>query len=87
MSCKTFGIIMDTINQVQTNTIMQLQDITIVAISKKLLLRLDTEPNDIHEPFTRFNEQNTCITASTQIGKTNKSFSCEIVLHVFQYIL
>lgn len=75
MSCRTFGMIIETINQVQTNTKMKLKDTTTVAVNIKLLLRLEVEPNEIHEPCTRPSEQNTCITASTQIGRTNKSFN------------
>lgn len=77
MSCKTFGIIVETINQVHTNTKMKLKDTTMVAVNRKLLFRLDIVPNDVHEPCTRPNEQNTCMTASTQIGKTNKSLNCK----------
>lgn len=29
---------------------MKLKTMTIVAVSRKLALRLDTEPNDVHEP-------------------------------------
>lgn len=54
---------------------MNPKDTTMVAVNKKLLLRLDDEPNEVHEPCTRPSEQNTCITASTQIGRTNKSLS------------
>lgn len=75
MSCKTFGIIVETINQVHTNTKIKLKDTTIVAVNRKLLLRLEKDPNEIHEPCTRLSEQNTCTTASTQIGRTNKSFN------------
>jgi len=86
MSCKTFGIIVETINQVHTNTKTKLKDTTIVAVNRKLLLRLENDPNEVHEPCTRPNEQNTCITASTQIGRTNKSFNYEIYIFTLYYI-
>lgn len=79
MSCKTFGIIVETINQLHTNTKTKLKDTTIVAVNRKLLLRLDEEPNEVHEPCTKLSEQNTCMTASTHIGRTNKSFNCKIL--------
>jgi hypothetical protein len=59
---------------------MKLNDTTTVAVNRKLLLRLEDEPNEIHEPCNKPNEQNTCITASTQIGRTNKSFNCKLVI-------
>lgn len=86
ISCKTFGIIVETINQVHTNTNMKLKDTTTVAVNRKLLLRLEDEPNEIHEPCTKPNEQNTCITASTQIGRTNKSLNCELKLYFIVYV-
>jgi len=82
MSCNTLGIIVETINQVHTNTKMKLKDTTTVAVNRKLLLRLEDEPKDVHEPCTNPKEQNTWITASTQIGKTNKSFSYKIVIEI-----
>lgn len=71
---------METINQVQTNTKMEPKVITTKAVLKKLLLRLEDEPNEIHEPCTRPSEQNTCTTASTQIGRTNKSLNCKTIV-------
>lgn len=71
---------METINQVQTNTKMEPKVITTKAVLKKLLLRLEDEPNEIHEPCTRPSEQNTCTTASIQIGRTNKSLNCKTIV-------
>lgn len=85
MSCKTFGIIVETINQVHTKTRMKLKDTTTVAVNRKLLFRLENEPKDVHGPCTNPNEQNTWITASTQIGKTNKSFNCKIVSEILYF--
>lgn len=77
----------ETINQVHTNTKMKLNDTTTVAVNIKLLLRLEDEPNDVHGPCTSPKEQNTCITASTQIGKTNKSFNCKITIEILYFIV
>lgn len=79
MSCKTFGISVETKNQVHTNTKIKLKTMTLVAVSRKLALRLETEPNDVHDPWTKLNEQNTCINASIQIGRANKSFNWKII--------
>lgn len=59
---------------------MKLNETTIVAVNKKLLLRFEDEPNEVHEPCTKPSEQNTCTTASIQIGRTNKSFICKMTL-------
>lgn len=79
MSCKTVGIIVETINQVQTNTKTKPKATTVVAVNKKLLLRLDDDPNDVHEPCTKPSEQNTCTNASIQIWRTSRSLSCKMV--------
>lgn len=62
---------------------MKLNDTTTVAVNRKLLLRFEDEPNEVHEPCTRPSEQNTCITASTQIGRTNKSLNCKLVIYIY----
>lgn len=86
MSCKTFGIIVVIINHVHTNTKSRLKVTTIVAVNRKLLLRLENEPNEVQEPYIKLSEQNTCTTASTHIGRDNMSFNCKNNYKIIRYV-